>query len=281
MMIYFTDAEIDQLISDDAPLGDLTTQSLGIAQQSATIDYVTREALTVSGSEEVGRMAQKLGIEVTQMEPSGKSLEAGETIISATGSAQALHQLWRAGLAMLETASAISTRTAALCDSIREIPDAPIIAGTRKHPPYLKKVALKALIAGGGTPHRFGLSESILIFEEHLRFLSDPESGIRVLKARQKEKKVVVEVHNREDAIHMTQVSADAIQIDKMSLEQFLETAASCREINPNVVMIAAGGINPGNALEYAKAGADVLVTSWMYFGKPANIGVRLFPVSE
>ena len=277
-MIYFTDAEIDQLISDDAPLGDLTTQSLDIGQQAATMDYIAREALTVAGTEEVVRMALKLGVEVKGSVSSGCHVKEGETILVAEGSAQALHQLWRAGLTMLEFSSAIATRTAALCESIRGVSNPPVVAGTRKHPPYLKKVALKALIVGGGTPHRFGLSESILIFEEHLRFLPDPESGIRELKQQQKEKKIVVEVHNREDAVRMTKAGADGVQIDKMPAAEFRETTAVCREINPGVVMIAAGGLNPDNALEYANAGADVLVTSWMYFGKPANIGVRLLP---
>ena len=277
-MIYFTDAEIDQLISDDAPLGDLTTRALGIGEEPATLDYIARETLMVSGTEEVVRMAQKLGIEIKGFATSGSRVEEGETILSANGSAQALHLLWRAGLAMLEFASAIATRTAALVDSVCEVSNSPIVAGTRKHPPYLKKVALKALMAGGGTPHRFGLSDSILVFEEHLRFLPDPESSIRELKHRQKEKKVVVEVHNSEDAVRTTEWGADVIQIDKMPSGEFQKTAAACRAINPDVVMIAAGGINPGNALEYANAGADVLVTSWMYFGKPANIGVRLIP---
>jgi molybdenum transport protein len=275
-MIYFTNSEIDQLLTDDAPLGDHTTRALGIDHQPAELSYFSRSALTVSGTEEVLRIAQRLGVQVEDCVPSGQEVSEGQNLFTAKGRADALHQLWRAGLTMLEYGSGIASRTAALCQVAKDVNPEIVIAGTRKHPPYLKKVALKALIAGGGTPHRVGLSDTILIFSEHLTFMPDLESAIARAKAHSREKKVVTEAHNVEDAIRMTKAGSDAIQMDKTPPEVFRNCVLTCRSINPSIIIIAAGGINTDNASAYSKAGADVLVTSCMYFSPPANIGVKL-----
>jgi molybdenum transport protein len=59
-----------------------------------------------------------------------------------------------------------------------------------KHPPFLQKVSLKSLLAGGGVPHRMGISDIILIFREHLLFAVIPQA-----KHQQNERQGVVEAH--------------------------------------------------------------------------------------
>jgi molybdenum transport protein len=278
-MIYFTDYDIDRLIEDDAPLGDLTTFLLDIGHQSGRLTLKTRHSMTVSGTEEAERLYQKNGLHIHSIVPSGTLLNPEETIISASGKAVDLHRVWRSGLVMLEFASGIASRTRTLVDSARAVRPGIVVAGTRKHPPYLKKVALKALMAGGGLPHRTGLSDTILLFREHLEFaggIDNIRNVISKIKSSQKEKKIVVEAHNTDEALRITKAGADVVQIDKMPCEEFSQCADACRAINSDMVMIAAGGINGNNAADYARAGADVLVTSWMYFSPPADIWAQL-----
>jgi molybdenum transport protein len=156
------------------------------------------------------------------------------------------------------------------------------VAGTRKHPPYIKKVALKALMAGGGVPHRTGLSDTILIFREHLLFAGGYEKLSEIvskIKQKQKERKIVVEAHTEDQAMFITNSGADAVQIDKMSPEEFASCTRKCKDMNPGISMIAAGGINASNAAAYTKAGADILVSSWMYFAPPADVKAKIIPV--
>jgi molybdenum transport protein len=94
-----------------------------------------------------------------------------------------------------------------------------------------------------------------------------------------KERKIVVEAHSMEEALIAANSGADVIQMDKSQQEIFSDCAGKCRAINPNICMIAAGAINDTNAAIYAKAGADVLVTSWMYFAPPADIKAEIVPV--
>lgn len=273
-MIYFTDSDIDRLIEDDAPLGDLTTRSLALERHQAAITWRARAGLVVCCTEELERLCQKVGLDVSHRMPSGTKVSQGESILAAQGRADAAHLAWRSGLALLEFASAIATRTQAMVRAAQAASPRVKVAGTRKHPPYLKKVALKALVAGGGVAHRTGLSDTVLLFREHLLFEDSPEAAIAGLRLECPERKIVCEAHDTDFALALARAGADAVQMDKMPAAELADCARQCRAINPRVLIVAAGGLRAENAASYAEAGADVLVSSWMYFGPPADIGV-------
>ncbi len=278
-MIFFTEADIDRIIEDDVPMGDMTSLMMDFSNQKGKIKLIARNAMVVCCSEEAERIYKKAGLNVSKYTPSGTYINEGDSIIEAEGSADAIHLIWRTGGAMIEFASSIATRTYNVLNKAKQHNPNISLAGTRKHPPFLKKIALKALLAGGGVPHRTGLSDTILIFKEHLEFkggYKNLPNIIEQIKTRQKERKIVVEAHTPEQGIIATKAGADAIQFDKMPTEQFITSAQKCREINSKICIIAAGGVNGNNADEYAKAGADVLVTSWMYFGPPADIKAEI-----
>lgn len=278
-MIYFTEADIDRMLEDDAPVGDATSWALELHKYIGQIRYLARHKMVVSGTEEAARIYSKVGLKISMVVPSGTYVDEGTILIEATGKASDIHMAWKAGSAMVEFASGIATRTHELVTAAKkEKPDI-MVAGTRKHPPYLKKVALKALMAGGGIPHRTGLSDTILLFDEHQKFIPDnvsKQERIKKIKAIQKEKKVVAEAHTISEAMELTEAGADCIQVDKFSVTDFRSCVVKCKAINPNITLLAAGQVNSDNAAHYAKAGADVLVTSWIYFGKPADIKVLI-----
>ena len=66
----------------------------------------------------------------------------------------------------------------------------------------------------------------------------------------------------------------DAIQLDKFSPADLAQACRLIRQTSPGTLVLAAGGINASNAYETALQGPDVLVTSWVYFGKPQDIRV-------
>ncbi len=278
-MVFFTEEDIDRIINDDVPVGDMTSLLLDFSGQEGQIKLFARNPMVVCCSEEAERIYKKVGLTVKQVTPSGTFIQPGDLIIEAEGKVDAIHLIWRTGGAMLEFASSIATRTRTLIEDAKRENTKASVAGTRKHPPLLKKMALKALMAGGGVPHRTGLSDTILIFKEHLAFkggYNNISSVIDQIKAKQKERKIVVEAHTLEQGIMAVKAGADAIQFDKLSPDDFKEAAIKCRDLNSNIVVIAAGGVNGKNITSYSKAGADVLVTSWMYFGPPADIKAEI-----
>jgi molybdenum transport protein len=282
-MIYFTDNDIDRLIEDDVPAGDMTTWLLGLAGKQGSISLFARNDMTACCTEEAVRLYKKAGLEVSYSVPSGTAVKAGEKLLEATGDAAGIHLIWRTGGAMIEFASGIAGRTRQLIDTAQKENPAVMVAGTRKHPPYVKKMALKALMAGGGVPHRTGLSDTILIFREHLLFTggyAELPSVVSSIRQKQRERKIVIEAHTAEEALMAVKAGAHAVQLDKLAPESFSECARQCRAANPDVCVIAAGSVNNTNAAAYAKAGADVLVTSWMYFAPPADIKAEILPLN-
>jgi len=281
-VIYFTENQIDRLLEDDVPMGDLTTFLMEMSGQKAKITLLARNPMIVCCTEEAVRLYKKLNLQITSFVSSGTQVKTGDKILEAQGDAASVHSIWRTSTALIEFASGISDRTKQLVTAARKENPGVTVAGTRKHPPYIKKIALKALMAGGGIPHRTGLSDTILIFREHLLFAGGYEKLSEIvskIKKKQKERKIVVEAHTEDQAISITNSGADAVQLDKMSPENFAACVQKCKRLNPDISMIAAGKINDSNAGAYTKAGAEILVSSWMYFAQPADVKAEIVPI--
>ena len=157
------------------------------------------------------------------------------------------------------------------------------ILTTRKSMPGAKDLLTCAVMAGGAFPHRLGLSETVLVFEQHLAFFGGFDRFVEELpriKARCVEKKLFVEA-DAQRAIALAKASADGngadgIQLDKVAVGDLADLVKRLREIDPRIAIIAAGGINPQNAGAYAACGVDGLATTAPFTAKPVDMSVRM-----
>jgi molybdenum transport protein len=210
---------------------------------------------------------------------SGSTLEPGALILTATGSAAALLRAWKVAQNLIETAAGIATATRKIVDAARAVAPNISIACTRKNAPGTKLMAVKAILAGGAAPHRLGLSETILIFAEHRAFLSGLTEREMIALARVggAEKKIVVEVGSIEEALAFSEAGADVIQAEKFHPEQIAALRGALEARGPSRPLVAAaGGVNATNGAKFAAAGADILVTSAPYWGKPLDVAVHI-----
>ena len=271
---------IDRWIEEDVPGVDLTSHLLQMSSYQAQITFSTRTPTFVSGVDEAAAVLAKLGVRIEIARPEGSRLEPGEKIFSGCGDGRAIHAGWRVALNLMEYASGIAGRTAQLVEQARKGGDV-LVCGTRKAFPGGRRLSQKALFAGGGVPHRMGLGETVLIFPHHYnligfeRFLEE----LPALKRRAREKKIGVEADTPQQALLFAEHGADIIQLDKCSPAEVAQAVEMLREKRQDIVIGAAGGVNADNALDYALTGVDMLVTSWMYFGKPADIAAAIDPV--
>ncbi|MGB8246449.1 MAG: ModD protein [Chlorobium sp.] len=275
------DSDIERFLEEDVPYGDLTTSLLGIGEQQGTITFTSRHHTVISCTEEAGRVLEKCGATVISRLPSGTEVEAGAAFLAASGSAASLHTGWKVAMNLLEYASGIATRTAKVVRTARSANPGISIVTTRKSFPGTKKVAIKAIMAGGALPHRLGLSETILVFRQHTAFLGGVErflDQLAPLKARAPENKVIVEADTADEALIIAAAGADVVQVDKMAVGELAILADEIHRKFPGVKLSAAGGINAENAAAYAGTGVDILVLSAVYFGKPADISVVIQP---
>jgi molybdenum transport protein len=273
-----SDRELAAILADDAGRGDLTTHLLGIGAQPATMRFAARQSMVVACCEEAERLLRMAGCTVERWASSGERLNAGALILAASGSAGAIHRGWKVAQNLIEIASGIATNTRQIVDAARAIRPAIAVVCTRKTVPGAKLLMIKAIMAGGASPHRLGLAETILIFAEHRAFLrgEPPEALMARLKAAAPEKKVMVEVASVEDAVLWSRAGSDVIQVDKLPPAGIEELVRRLAELPHRPIISAAGGINERNAADYAHAGADVLVTSAPYTAKPADVAVTI-----
>jgi molybdenum transport protein len=274
-MIVLSDSALDALLVQDVPYGDLTTDSLEIADQPALMSFAARAAMVLAGNEEAARLVEKAGGRVTRVSPSGTSLEAGAVFLEADGPAGALHRAWKVAQTLTEYASGIASRARRIVDAAPGV----TVACTRKNFPGAKDLSVKAVIAGGAVMHRLGLSETLLVFPEHRAFLpGPPEEWIAALRRKAPEKKIVVEAGSVEEAVALAKAGADVIQLEKLPPEAAAAVIAATRALTPPPVVAPAGGVTEANAAAYAAAGCRLLVTSAPFFGPPADVKVTLRP---
>jgi molybdenum transport protein len=283
-MIYFTDKEIDDLLIEDVPYFDLTTTILRLENKPAKIQFFTRENTVVCCTEEVMKIFQKVGIQTTLFTPSGEFLEKGIKFFEGEGLAKNIQSVMRASENLMGFASGMATRTRKLIEKAREVNPGIIVSTTRKTIPYTKKIAIKAVTAGGAAIHRLGLSESILVFDNHYSFLgglSNLEKRIREQKNLISGKIITVEVKNPEDARLIANSGIDIIQLDRLGYKEIKILKKEINALNSGVKIAVTGDINLDTVEEYAKTGADILVTSWPYFGEPSDLMVTVTPIFD
>lgn len=278
--MYIEDMTIDRLIKEDLPYLDLTTAVLGIGNKKGRITFSSREWTVLAGVEAVIRIFEKLSLNTLYVLPSGSQVNNAELLISAEGSAANLHAAWKVTLNVLEYCSGVATRTRTMVNKAKAVnPDISIVA-TRKSFPGTKDLAINAVLAGGGFPHRLGLSETILIFRQHVSFLEKGYSSLPALlpkiKADAIEKKIIVEVETEEEALFLARAGIDGLQFDKVEAGQLKRMIDKLRVINPQITLVAAGGINEQNVAEYASTGVNAIATSAVFFGKPSDISAKI-----
>lgn len=278
-MYNLNDNELQSYINDDIPYFDLTTYLQEADDKKAKLEIYTREEIVVSCTEEAKRIAELLSCKVNYFEPSRTKLHKDSILMEIEGAYSDIHKAWRACQILLEYSCKISTYTNEMKNKIKKVNETCELLSTRKTFPFAKKFCIKAVLVGGGMPHRLGLSESILLFPQHRSIYEDEEQflkEIKTFKKRAPEKKIVVETQEFEDAVALMQAGADVLQVDKIELE-ILEKIIEYKNKNfPHITILVAGGINLKNVAQYAKLKIDGVVSSAMYSKGMVNLGSRM-----
>lgn len=277
-MIRISDARLDYFMAEDVPYIDLTSLILDIDDKPGQMEYFSREACVVAGVDVVARLAQGAGCQAEVLCKSGERAMPEQTLVRVTGSAGALHQVWKVGLNVLDHLSAVATKTRGMVDAVHEVNPHCEVLTTRKSMPGCKDLLTEAVMVGGAFPHRLGLSETVLVFDHHIKFLGGFDEFVKRVpefRSRCIEKKLFVEA-SAEQAPVLAQAGVDGIQFDKVPVDELAKLVQEIREINPHVTLIAAGGVNPGNAAAYAATGVDGLATTAPFSAKPLDMSVRI-----
>jgi len=268
----------NKLLKEDAGVFDLTVLGLGIGDVEGRMEFSPKEECIVCGVDYTTEILQELGVAYKSHKRCGERVQKGELILACEGKATLLHKAWKISQNILEYLSGIATYTDALIKNAAKVNPKLKVATTRKNFPGSKEMMLKGVVCGGGVPHRLGLYDSVLVFNEHLEFFEDDSSmkaGFLRLKEKFFEKKITVEVDSFDSALKFASFGADILQCEKMSLEE-LQKCVTLKKEFPSLLLSATGGINLQNIQEFAKTGVDFVVTSSPYHAKPCDIKVEI-----
>lgn len=276
------DCVYSQWIKEDVPYFDLTTFALEIGHLRGEMRFYSREHGILSGIEDVEALCLTNGLEIKRTNTSGEPLSPQQTFFIATGTFSQLYKVYKVSQNIFEHASGIATRTNKLVQLLKEINVNIPILTTRKTFPGTRNLAIRSVLAGGGLPHRLGLSETIVIFKHHLQFLQkESELHERLLKMKKHhvEKKIIIEVESVDEAKQYAKLPIDGIQYDKFTPNELKSTVKQLRKLHPNLIHLATGGIDENNIQVYALTDVDGIVTSAVYHSKPLDVGVDIAPI--
>lgn len=248
-----------RFLDEDAPAGDVTSDAI-IPEVSRSAVIRAEQDGIIAGLEEAAMLFGHAGVEVRLGAADGDTVKRGATLVFLRGNAKAILLVERTALNIIGRMSGIATQTRRMADIVRAANPRCRVTATRKTCPGFRALDKKAVILGGGDPHRFSLSDGILIKDNHLA-LVPPAEAVRRARAATLYKKIEIEVENTGAAIDAARAGADIIMLDNRKPEQIRETIAALEHegLRDKVTIELSGGIDETTIAGFASLGADAI----------------------
>ena len=251
------DRIIDIALAEDIHTGDITTLATLPQARRMRARLVAKEPMVLAGIAVAQRVFARLD-PAARFEAAfsdADSLQVGDIIARIEGDAAALLQGERVSLNLLQRMCGIATQTAAY---VKEIEGTGArVVDTRKTTPGLRVLEKYAVRVGGGTNHRTGLYDGVLIKENHIAAAGGILEAVRRARAYIPHTlKVEVETETLEQVALALQAGADIIMLDNMTLPQMSEAVGL---IAGRALVEASGGVNLQSIRAIAQTGVDII----------------------
>lgn len=251
------DKIISNALEEDLGTGDLTTGSL-VPEKAVTKGIIhAKEAGVIAGLEVAQRVFAFLdaSLSFNAKVKDGDRVTKGTVLAEIEGKARQILIGERLALNLLQRLSGIATKTANFVSLVGS--EKARIADTRKTTPGLRMLEKYAVRVGGGSNHRFGLYDAVLIKDNHIKVAGGITAAVEL--ARQNiphTTKVEVEVENLAGVQEALAVRADIIMLDNMDLAEMREAVAV---INGQALVEASGNMTEERIPLVAKTGVDII----------------------
>jgi nicotinate-nucleotide pyrophosphorylase (carboxylating) len=266
-MVWFM--YLEQYLHEDIGFGDITSDALFTDEYCEAV-IISKNDCIVAGVNELERLFQLFCLEVDVKISDGERVKPGTVIMSVKGEARAILKCERLALNIIMRMSGIATVTNELVERCKKKNPNIKIAATRKTTPGFRYYEKSAVVIGGGIPHRYQLSDAVMIKDNHLKIIGSIDKAMAKVNSIRFNKKIEVEVTNRKEALKAAKLGADIIMLDNMSPDQVKTISKEIRKMNPNIILEISGGITPNNIVGYAKY-ADVISLGWLTHSTPAK----------
>ena len=254
-------AAVSAAFAEDAPWGDLTAHHVLAPHDTATAHLVAREAGVFAGGEVVteafSQVDPRIVVELSVAD--GGRFTAGDRIATITGPARGIVTGERVALNFVQRMSGIATLTARYADAV--VGTRARIVDTRKTTPGLRAFEKHAVECGGGRNHRFGLSDAVMLKDNHLAVLTNGGDDVATALRRLRDRlghtvHIEVEVDRLEQIAAVLDGGVDTIMLDNFDLD---DLAAGVELIAGRAIVEASGGVNLETVAAIAATGVDVI----------------------
>ncbi len=269
--MYDLKKKIKEMLAEDIASGDITSNALLKSGERASGFIITKQACLLAGTVETAAVFSENGVLAEILVEDGSRVKPGARLMRVEGPARKIFGAERVALNLLMRMSGIATATKEMVEKAKKRNPRVRVSATRKTAPLLTYLDKRAVIIAGGEPHRYNLSEQILIKMNHLKIVGSIDRAVKLAKAAKKGK-VEIEVADVEDAVHAAKAGANMILLDNMTPSQIRHAVRllESKKLRDNVVLEASGGITPKNVGIFASTGVDVVSSSYMTMKAPA-----------
>jgi nicotinate-nucleotide pyrophosphorylase (carboxylating) len=268
---------VRRALEEDLGSGDATSEATVPAAARARA-RVRQKAPGVIAGLDVAELAFTLvdpAVRVERLVAEGEWREDGP-VLAAEGPARALLAAERTALNFLGRLSGVATATAL---AVRETAGTGArVLDTRKTTPGLRALEKAAVRAGGGTNHRFGLFDAIMIKENHAAMAGGVGPAVTAARAHRPDLKVMVECRDRDEVDAALAAGAEWLLLDNMTPDE-LQTVVS--HVAGRAQLEASGGVTAATLRAYAETGVDWISLGALTHSAPAlDLSLLLEPAA-
>ena len=259
-------------LAEDVGRGDVTSLVTVGPEARARARFVAREPLVVSGlgaAMAVFHEASGGEARFSVFAGEGERVEAGAVIASVEGGARQVLAAERVALNLVMRLSGVATLTSLYVETVEGT--GARITDTRKTTPGLRALEKAAVRAGGGTNHRAGLDDGILIKDNHVALAGGVTEAVR--RAREGAPhllKVEVEVESPGELGEALRAGADVVLLDNMTPDEVRSSVETVRRESPRTVVEVSGGVSLSTVRAFAEAGPDLISVGALTHSAPA-----------
>lgn len=257
---FIIEKHVKSALEEDIGFGDITTDFLAEDTDVLSGSLNTRVDGVLCGCDVFKKVFNVLSPEV-KIEfyfKDGDKIKAGDKIASISGPARYILTGERTALNYIQRLSGIATETKKYQDAIGQYPAQ--IVDTRKTTPNFRLFEKYAVKTGGGSLHRFNLSDCAMIKDNHIQLAGSITKAVEKLRKNLSHAhKIEVECDTLDQVREAIACKADIIMLDNMLIDDMKE---ACRLIGKNAIVEASGNVSLDTVREIASVGVDIISSS-------------------
>jgi len=260
---------VTRALKEDLGSGDITTDSI-IDDKERALGVVFPKGDGILCGVDIAKTVFKEVDPRIEFEPKmndGDILNPGTTIATVIGLAASCLKAERTALNFLQHLSGIATLTRKFVDATEGKIK---ILDTRKTTPGLRSMEKYAVRTGGGSNHRFGLYDMVLIKDNHIQIAGSITNAVNAVQSRKKRVFIEVEVKTIDELKEILLLKVHRVMLDNMRPEQIKQAVETLHNNNKKIETEISGGINLGNIGDYVDCGADYVSIGAITHSAPA-----------